>query len=118
MRTRRVPRATMRPRGRWEVLPASSVGGVLVGDVGDRMGGGKGEEGDEGEGRGREGGLEGRGRGGGKGRGRAVEEFLDVVEDEVHELVVAFEGSCYWVMLALPSVSNESMGPTYLPSLH
>jgi hypothetical protein len=65
MRTRRVPRATMRPRGRWEVLPASSVGGVLVGGVGDRMGGGKGEEGDEGR---KEKGGEGSGMGGEVGR--------------------------------------------------
>ncbi len=77
MRTRRVPRATMRPRGRWEVLPASSVGGVLVGVdsgwckgcwwvlVGGRGKGGGGE-GREGEGEGE--GAWGRGKGGEVGR--------------------------------------------------
>lgn len=28
--------------------------------------------------------------------GLTAHEFFDVVEDEVHELVVAFEGSGYW----------------------
>jgi hypothetical protein len=93
MRTRRVPRATRRPRGREEVLPSSSV--VCV-SLGVRWGG-EGSEGSEDKV-----GIRGVRDGGRKEGVRGMErrrvrrtscDFLDVVEDEVHELIVAFECS-------------------------